>query len=134
MKFEEEYADVLQNIEMGIILAYNDQPNISDHDVRRVLEAVVDAYRAENIGREPRAVALSDDEQMIMDSVRGMCEFRLGRESPIEFPSETGGEGPEPITIDELVQCLKRILKSLDRWNRSGGRQGYLNFISQFIG
>jgi hypothetical protein len=39
----------------------------------------------------------------------------------------------EPKTIDEIIACLKRIRKSINRWNKVGGRQGYLIFVSDFI-
>jgi hypothetical protein len=38
-----------------------------------------------------------------------------------------------PKTVDEIITCLKRIQKSIRRWNKEGGRQGYLNFISEFV-
>jgi hypothetical protein len=40
---------------------------------------------------------------------------------------------PEPKTVDEIMLCLKRILKSATRWNKEAGRQGYLDFITQFV-
>jgi hypothetical protein len=40
---------------------------------------------------------------------------------------------PKPITIDEIILCLKRVLKSVKRWNEDGGRQGYLDFIIQYV-
>ena len=29
--------------------------------------------------------------------------------------------------------CLKRIRKSVQRWNKEGGRQGYLTFVGRFV-
>lgn len=34
---------------------------------------------------------------------------------------------------EEIVACLKRIRKSVGRWNKRGGRQGCLTFIQQYI-
>jgi hypothetical protein len=39
----------------------------------------------------------------------------------------------KPLQADEIVACLKRIIKSLQHWNKYGGRQGYLQFIEQYI-
>ena len=39
----------------------------------------------------------------------------------------------ESISLDEIVACLKRVRKSINRWTRTGGRQGYLTFVSQFV-
>jgi hypothetical protein len=38
-----------------------------------------------------------------------------------------------PLKLDVIVLCLKRIRKSIDRWNKEHGRQGYLKFVSQYV-
>ena len=130
MRVEEEYMDVLQNIEFGIVSTYHEHPELLDYDVVRALEAVVDSYKAEQIGRAPRDFPLSQIEKKLFGAVRAMCEWRLGRGGPIGYDSD---DAPEPKTVDEILLCLKRILKSVETWNRSGGRQGYLNFVSQYV-
>jgi len=62
-----------------------------------------------------------------------MCEWRLGRAAPGDDPRAEGSVAPDPRTVDEILLCPKRIVKSVDRWNREGGRQGYLSFIIQFV-
>jgi len=39
----------------------------------------------------------------------------------------------EPLTLDEMIQCLKRIQHSVKKWNKMGGRKGYLDFIVQYV-
>ena len=39
----------------------------------------------------------------------------------------------DPITLDELIICLKRLQKSAQTWTRRAGRKGYLDFIKQFM-
>jgi len=39
----------------------------------------------------------------------------------------------DPISPDEIMECLKRIRKSVDLWHKQGGRQGYLYFIDNNI-
>lgn len=36
-------------------------------------------------------------------------------------------------TYESLVPCLKRLVKSVNKWTKHGGRQGYLNFMTQFV-
>jgi hypothetical protein len=43
------------------------------------------------------------------------------------------GPAPEPIKVEEILLCLKRILKSVNRWNKSAGQRGYLTFIVQYV-
>ncbi len=37
------------------------------------------------------------------------------------------------IPVSELVECLREIQKSVPRWSQQGGRQGYLDFVSQYL-
>ncbi|MCX5770109.1 MAG: hypothetical protein NTZ09_07545 [Candidatus Hydrogenedentes bacterium] len=126
---EDKYPDVLQNIEFAIVTTYKEHREMSDYDVMRTLESMLDAYVAENSGRQPQNARLSELEQLIMKRVREMCEWRLGRGTLGGTPSTD----ITPITTDEIVLCLKRILKSVNRWNKVGGRKGYLDFIIQYV-
>ncbi|PIU28720.1 MAG: hypothetical protein COT09_04075 [Candidatus Hydromicrobium americanum] len=133
MRVEDKYTDVLQNIEFGIVMTYRDHPELSDYGVMRMLKALIDSYIAEKIGRSPRHFPLSDVERLLLENVRRMCEWRLGRASLSNDVSKDKEIVPEPRSVDEIVLCLKRILKSVNRWNKRGGRQGYLNFIIQYV-
>lgn len=39
----------------------------------------------------------------------------------------------EPVALDEIIACLKRVRKSINLWTREGGRRRYLTFVSQFV-
>ncbi len=134
LPFEERYEDVLQNIEFGIIQVYSEHPEMTNWEVLAAVEALLRIYRAEAKGRQATSPSLAPLAQEVYDSVKMMCEWRLGRE--MTFLDEEGEPvelSPEPITLDELVACLKRVRKSINFWNREGGRQGYLTFVSRFI-
>ena len=133
MRVEDQYTDVLQNIEFGIVVTYKDNPEIADYNVVRMLEALIDQYATEKIGRPPRHFSLSEVEQALLEKVRGTCEWRLGRATLTDSTEKIGEMTPEPITIDEIILCLKRVLKSVKRWNKDGGRRGYLGFIIQYV-
>ena len=133
MRVEEEHADVLQNIEFAIVTTYRDVPSLMDANVMRALEALIDAYVAEKIGRPPRVGGLTSDEERVLNGMRAMCEWRLGRKP---LTREDGGEGfspSQPQTVDVVLLCLKRILKSVKKWNREYGMRGYLDFIVNYV-
>ncbi len=132
-RVEDQYPDVLQNIEFEIVTTYRRHPEMSDYDVMRALEALVDAYGAEKIGRPPRNVGLSDLERTLLEKLRRICEWRLGRGMLTDDSEQARGTAGEPKTVDEIVLCLKRVLKSVRRWNKEGGRQGYLQFVIQYV-
>lgn len=128
MAVVDEYSDILQNIEFAIVMTYRDHPEMTDYEVIRALEAVVDSYKAEERGRTPREFSPSPMEAALYDAIRRMCQWRLGRGEVDDL-----GPVPKPIRVDEILLCLKKILTSVNRWTRSGGRIGYLTFIVQYV-
>ena len=57
-KFEEEYEDVLQNIEFGIVRVYREHPQMTDYHALSAVEALVHGYHAESQGREVAPASL----------------------------------------------------------------------------
>jgi hypothetical protein len=134
LPFEERYEDVLQNIEFGIIQAYHNHPEMTDWEALSAIEALLRTYRAEAKRRQAAPPSLNPLAEEVYDLVKTMCEWRLGRERPFTKKDGEPVELPvEPITLDEVMACLKRVRKSINRWHRRGGRQGYLTFVSQFV-
>ena len=130
---DDRYLDVLQNIESGIVAIYREHADLSDYAVMRMLEALIDRYTAEKIGRPPREFGLSEVERFLLGTVRRICEWRLGRGGVPGDPAHAEAMAAEPETVDDIILCLKRVLKSAKRWNKEAGRQGYLNFVTQFM-
>jgi len=132
MSFEDDYMDVLQNIEFSIVSVYREMPSLLDYDVSKALNTLWAEYRAERSEKTAAPAQLNERAELVYNRVKSMCEWRLGR---IELTTEDGepGPGPAPMTPDEIMACLKRILKSVELWNKRSGRQGYLFFIEQHI-
>lgn len=131
--FEDKYLDVLQNIEMTIVSVYREHDDLLDYDVDKVLNLLWKEYRNEQINKTTPMPILNANAQKVYNQVKAMCEWRLGR------TEMTGTKGAvrlklEPISIDEIMDCLKRIRKSVDLWTKRSGRQGYLYFIDNNIG
>jgi hypothetical protein len=132
-KFEEKYLDVLQNIEFGIVNVYRQHPELTNWDAMDAVEALIRHYTAEARNRTPPTVALSELSQLVFDSVKAMCEWRLGREELLDQDDRPVGSDMEPKTVDEIITCLKRIRRSIQFWQKKGGQQGYVTFISEFV-
>ena len=131
MAIEEEYEDVLQNIEFGIIQIYKENPDLIDAEVATALEALVRIYGAEAQGKSISTRPIRGVSKKVMESVQQMCEWRLGR-ATIANPKGIA-KAPPTVEVDTIVACLKRIQSSIKLWTQKGGRQGYLNFVSQLI-
>jgi hypothetical protein len=132
VKVEDQYPDVLQNIEFGIVTEFRKDPSIVDLDAKSGIAAALRLYQAQERQHTPPVSTLGDRAQKVFDAVHAVCEWRLGR------PSKFAPQDPDPSamqqnTTAEIVACLKRIQKSIDFWNRQAGRQGYLRYVSRFI-
>jgi hypothetical protein len=133
-KFEGEYLDVLQNIEAAIVSVYRQNHSLTDYDVDKVLKVLIKAYQSEQQGYPYQKPLLLPLAEQVYTGIRGMCEWRLGREI---FESENHRSElpvPEALMVGEILACLKRIRKSVEKWNKWGGTRGYLQYIDQFFG
>jgi hypothetical protein len=134
MKVEEEYADILQNIEFAIVTAFRKDRTILDQDAQDAVKALVRRYEAELESHAPPNTPLSSRARKIYDSTEPMCEWILGRGPSGHPPSLPLPPAEKPrVSTEVLVACLKRIRKSIEFWNKEGGRQGYFNYVTQFV-
>jgi hypothetical protein len=131
-RFEEKYFDVLQNIEFAIVRVYRQHSDLVDFDVEQALSGLIREYKASQRGKTFDPSELAPLARDVYDSTREMCEWRLGQENPFA-EEDVPFENPKPLSLDEMVACLKRIRKSVRRWSKRGGRQGYLQFIEQYV-
>ncbi len=133
MSCEDDYLDVLQNIEAAIVEEYHQNPAIKDNNVICVLEIIMDLYSAEKVGRDPRSFNVLEQEEPLLWAIHSACEWRLGRKK-LEFANqEEAIFPPETLSVDEILSCLKKIYKSVQKWHKHGGQRGYLDFVEQFI-
>jgi hypothetical protein len=131
MKFEEEYQDVLQNIEFAIVSVYRQEPALLDYDVETALNSLGRAYRHGEA--PPPPAGFNDLQKAVYTHVKAMCDLRTGKSSLSDQEGEAVGIPLQTVTPDEIVACLKRIQKSVQKWTKQGGRQGYLMFVDGFI-
>jgi hypothetical protein len=102
-EFEENYIDVLHNIEAAIVSTYRgNQQEMTDWDASRALEALVAHYQAERKGHEARDVFLKPIPQEVFDKVFTVCEFTLGRLS-LQVETKKKKWGIIPVTSREKI-------------------------------
>lgn len=130
MSVVEEHADILQNIEMALVGVYRQRPQLGDFQVDTAMEALERTYQREKTGGEP---VLPKNELAVeaYQAMKGICDWRLGKIQQVD--EEGTPMSVEPVSIDVIQSCLRRLRRSLEKWNKRGGSQGYLNYISQFI-
>jgi hypothetical protein len=130
---EEEYLDVLQNIEFAIVSVYRSEQALTDYDVSKILNVLISGYQAELSKRDFRKPNLSPLQEQLYGSVKHMCEWRLGRETIDKKEKHLQQKIPGSIPVEDIIACLKRIQKSVETWSKQGGRKGYLEYIDQFL-
>jgi hypothetical protein len=128
MKVEDEFPDVLQSIEHAVVRFYRENPELTDHVVLRVYEALGQLYEAERSGRTPRGWNPTEMDAPLFDEVKGTCEWRLGRN-----PDGSDVDDVELVDAEVMVRCFKRLVKSVRMWTNNAGRRGYLAYVSKFI-
>jgi hypothetical protein len=126
MSVEEEHFDVLQNMEFEIVQVYRSTSDLIDAEVLNAIESLIHSYNLEVKGgfaASPKVKGLS---ATVATAVKDACEIRLGRGSNAD-------ELIEPKTVQNIVDCLKRIQSSIKFWTKKNGRKGYLEYVSKFI-
>ncbi len=133
ISIEDRYFDVLHNIESAIVSVYRINPDLSDYEVDKALVALWDSYRADQQGKSYTLPVMNENTDAVYAIMQKICDWRLGRD--VKFETEDGESLSEvpPISVDEIGVCLKRIRKSVAKWSKRSGRQGYLRFIADFI-
>jgi hypothetical protein len=130
----EQFLDVLQNIEYAILSVYEHEPDLLDLDVIDALDALVRKYVAEEGNRTPPKLRLSQRATRVFEAAERICELRLGREALNGDEPDTPVPSHQLNSVADILVCLKRIRKSVHLWNEQAGRQGYLSYITQFVG
>lgn len=132
-KVEEEFEDVLQNLEFALVQVYRAHDEMTDWEAETAVTSLIRTYNAEARRRKAPDLSLKPLEQEAYDNVQAMCEFRLGRSNMVSESDEALEISIEPIAVSDLLLCLKRIRKSIQLWRKEGGRRGYFEFVRHFL-
>jgi hypothetical protein len=133
--FEDQYLDVLHNIESALAGAYREYEDMTDFETLNAVNGLIRTYTAQQRRRPEPVLNLNPMEQFAYDAARVACDWRLGSDA---IRLETAEGEPveleiEPLTVGEIIACLKRIRKSAQLWQKEGGRRGYYEFVSRFL-
>lgn len=132
--FEEKYLDVLHNIETALVHTYDEYSDLTDWDARNAVKALIRrTYKAERDRRAAPSLKLNPLAQEAYDMVKMMCDWRLGRAIILTEDGKPLKDLPTPKTLDEIIACLQRVLRSIEMWQKEGGQRGYYNFVRRFV-
>ncbi|MDQ7054471.1 MAG: hypothetical protein Q9P14_16890 [candidate division KSB1 bacterium] len=60
-------------------------------------------------------------EELVFLRIKAICEWLWERAKPCDEKGNPFEEVLEPFALDEIIQCLKRIIRSVPFWIREGG-------------
>jgi PTH1 family peptidyl-tRNA hydrolase len=122
--FEETYLFPLKAIETAIVTVYRRLPDTKDHHVQKALEALTRTYSAALRERAAPTLHLDATSNQLREAIRLALEAEM-----------TQGTNGQTISLEESVQCLKRIERSVEQHGklRGIGSNHYLEFVQQFI-
>ena len=132
---EEEYQDVLMNIEMALLGVYRQNRSLRDFDFETVVNEAIRYFNAKERNKSFTPKVLSEERQEIYDRLNGICNLLLNN-----FDEAVDKDGKPMdldvdfnLTVDILILCLKRIRKSIQTWGKRNGPKGYVTFIDDFM-
>jgi hypothetical protein len=124
----EDHPDVLQNIEAAVVAVWRSNRAMTNYTVMRAYDTAIAEYSALARQQTPKPANLTGLDATLFKAVREICEWRLGHGA-----NPDSDEKITPISVEDLVACLKKLRKSVDFWTRERGRSGYLDYIQDFL-
>lgn len=133
MSFEEEDVEVIYNIESAIVQIYQDNPNLLDAYIETALDYLIRVYKSEAEGRQAPRKSIRGSSSKVADQLQALCELFLGRAEAEDIEGNLLQLDITQKTASEMAITLKRIKSSVKVWSQKQGRQGYLNYVTEFI-
>lgn len=121
----QKYEQQLLNLELAVISFYEEHPELTDAQVDSVYEELGKRYRAEATAHEYRPGRLEGLRDTLHQELLPVAELLVGRPTNV-LPNV-------PISAEEMTLIFKRLRTSIKTWQKRGGRQAYLEYVSQFM-
>ena len=131
--FEEQYNDTLRSMEIALVKTYRADESMTDWETLTAVNGLIRTYTAEQKRRKPPVLNLKPLAQQSYDELKLTSDGWLGRAPVVDEAGQLADISEHALTVTEIVNCLKRVRKSIEMWQKEGGRRGYFNFIDQFL-
>ena len=116
---EDDKIDVLQNIEIGLKMAYEENETATDAMMMLALnKARISVKQLFGYGKGQNGVPNGPFESKVVSHILEIAHMRI-----VEMKS---------ITIDEFDKCISKVYRSVDT-HRAYGPRGYYEFIQEYV-
>ncbi|HGS5742576.1 TPA: hypothetical protein ACMDWW_003625 [Vibrio cholerae] len=119
MKVQEKFENELKALESSIVDVFRSEPSLLDSQVARAVKSMVALFKSKVKGKLVQEPKLDSLDLHVFTALNAAT-------------NEISSVNSE-LSDEDLLQCLKVIEKSIPRWTKQLGRQGYLNFVSQYF-
>jgi hypothetical protein len=126
-----ELADVLYHLELTVLRVWTQDRSLIDLEVADVFDALARRYALEERGQPSKPLRLTPKAERLYEALLEVSEAQLGRRNRPE--EKTGFPFRTDVHPSELRTAFKRLSRSVATWSERGGRQGYLEYISEFL-
>ena len=131
--FEDQYNDPLRSMEIALVKTYRHDETMTDWETLNALNGLLRTYTAEQRRRTAPALNLKSLAQQSFDALKLTCDGWLGRAPLVDEFGQIVELKDNTLTLTEVIDCIKRIRKSVEMWQKEGGKRGYFNFVDQFL-
>lgn len=132
-EFEETYNDTLRSMELTLVRQYRQLAQLTDWEVKTAVNNLIRLYSHETHRRQPPQLRQDPATQLVYGRLRQTCEGWLGRAPLVDEVGNVTTLTQNALSVDEVIACLKRIRRSIEQWQKEGGRRGYFEFINEFF-
>jgi hypothetical protein len=126
-----DLADVLYHIELVVLREWTRDPSLIDLEVADVFDALARRYALEERGQSTKPLRRTPKAERLYEALLEIAEVQAGRRSLPE--GQTRIPFRTDVQASELAASFKRLSRSVATWSERGGRQGYLEYINEFV-
>lgn len=119
MRIEEKFENELKAIESSVVGVFRSEPSLLDSQVNRAISSMAIILKSKVNGKIVEKPRFDGLDLLVFDALDAAVKALLNTNPNL--------------TDDDLLQCLKIVAKSISRWTKQLGRQGYLKFVSQYF-
>jgi len=132
MRDLDDLTPILYPLELAVIDFWKRHPDLLDLEAADAFSALARRYVVEARGEAPRAARLRGRAAELYEELLPVAEAMLHRTGEL-LDFDTADFETTVASVPELAEGFKRLVRSVSIWSEMGGRQGYLQYVSDLL-
>lgn len=129
-------TSLLHSIETVVVQLYEEFPSLIDKDIEMVYEKLGDYYKAVKLNKKPVEPTSNKERTFaLIEEILNILDLReeAGVDSAILEDEYTCQDYNIGCLEDIYMKAFKTLTKSARFWRKKNGKQGYLNYVAEFV-